>query len=519
MPPSLPALALWLMALLSTLLPAAAFADTLAAVKERGVLVAGVKADYEPFGFRRGESEIIGFDADVAADLAASIGVSLRLVPVTSANRLQKLAAGEVDVLVATLGDTIDRRRLARMIEPGYYGGGASVMVPEQSPIRTWADVRGKALCAVQGALWNRIAAARLLAEIRAFNTTRDAELALRDGGCDGWLFDEAALRHRVDGGDWPDYRLLPADFIAPWAIAVAEEGTLAQSFDETVAGWLRDGHLKALETRWRLPPARYLETAGELWSRRDRDGQYHCRRQNDGRWPADCRDLDLIEAQELGGIGGFVLGLRDHYGLDFTPFYDGYSRDLFLRALATTLLLALLTVVGSLIAGVLGALLLRLPLAILRQIAGGLLAVMRMTPPLLQLYILFFGVGALLAAEGFSLGATTAAVIVLSCYAGSANAVALAEALATVGGGAGAWRRAARLAFPTVMGSCINIVKATAMASAIAVPELVHASTAIIADHGNPGVMMNILLACYVGIVLLVVWGFHAIERRVLAR
>ncbi len=48
-------------------------------------------------------------------------------------------------------------------------------------------------------------------------------------------------------------------------------------------------------------------------------------------------------------------------------------------------------------------------------------------------------------------------------------------------------------------MGSCINVVKATAMASAIAVPELVHVSTTIAADYGNAGVMMNVLLACYV--------------------
>lgn len=512
----LPALLLWLSIVLG-LAAAPARADALADIRARGELVAGVKADYEPFGYRGATGDIIGFDADVAADLAAAIGVPVRLVPVTSANRLQKLAAGEIDVVVATLGDTIDRRRLVRMIEPGYYGGGASVLLPGDSPIRDWASLRGAPLCAVQGALWNRLAAARLLADIRAFGNPRDAELALRDRACAGWLYDEAALQHRLASGDWPGYRLLPADFVAPWAIAVAGEGPLARRLDETVAGWLRDGHLLALEAKWRLPPSAYLRDAGRLWSAKGPDGQWRCRREGDAPWPAGCRDLNLIEAQDLRGIGAAILSLRDDLGIDLTPFYDPYSRDLFLRALATTALLALLVVAGSLIVGLCGSAALRLPLV--GPLVGAVLTGLRMTPPLLQLYLVFFGLGGLFAARGVTLSALAAAVIVLSLYAGAANAVALAEAAASIGAGGDRRRRVAALAYPAVMGSCINIVKATAMASAIAVPELVHASTAIITDYGNGGVMMNILLGCYVVLVLVVVQGFTLFERKVLRR
>src|SRR5690606_2064079 len=119
-----------------------------------------------------------------------------------------------------------------------------------------------------------------------------------------------------------------------------------------------------------------------------------------------------------------------------------------------------------------------------------------RMTPPLLQLYLVFFGIGGLLAARGLTLDAIWVAIVVLSLYAGASNAIAISEASTAIPAAAsGRPRRIAALAFPAVMGSCINIVKATAMASAIAVGELVHASTSIIADYGNVGVMMNILL------------------------
>lgn len=508
-------------ALLAAVLAAtAAQADRLDDIRARGSLLVGAKTDYEPFGFRDASGATIGYDVDVAAGLAEALGVRLVLVPVTSANRLQKLAAGEVDAIVATLGDTVDRRRLVRMIEPGYYGGGASVMVREASPIRTWTDLRNRSLCAVQGALWNRLVATRLNARIEAFGSVRDAELALSDGACDGWLYDEAALQHRVGSGEWAGYRLLPPDFVAPWAIAVAGDGRLATLLEDKVAGWLRDGHLAALEAKWKLPPSAYLRDAGALWSAREADGSYSCRRQADGSWPLACRELNLIEAQEVVGLAGLALTLRDRFGIDVTPFYDRYHRAGLVEGVLVTLALALAVLLGSVAVGLGGAFVLGRRVPLLTPLIHVSLTLMRMTPPLLQLYLVFFGVGGLVAARGLTLSAFWTAVAVLSFYAGAANAVAIAEAADTIGPSPRQrLRRILRLAHPAVMGSSINIVKATAMASAIAVPELVHASTAIAADYGNGAVMMNILLVVYVAIVLAVAHFFTLFERRVLGR
>ena len=501
-------------------LTALAHADRLDEIRARGELIAGVKTDYEPFGFRDASGEIVGFDVDVAGGLAEALGVRLRLVPVTSANRLQKLAAGDVDVLVATLGDTLDRRRLVRMVEPGYYGGGASILVPEASPIQSWQDVRGRTLCGVQGALWNRLAASRLLAEVHAFGNLRDAALGLHEGSCEGLLYDETALKHAVLNPEWNGYRLLPPDFVSPWAIAIASDGRLATFAEDQVAAWLRDGHLSALEAKWKLPPSEYLREASARWSARGADGDYACTRQADGAWPTQCRELKLIESRQLVGLAGLALSLRDSLGLDLTPFYDPLDRASLVNGLLTTIALALSVLVGSLAVGIAGAAALRAGIPLVTPLVRLVVTLARMTPPLLQLYLVFFGLGALIAAYGISLGAFWTSVAVLSLYAGAANAAAIAEAAATLAPGLPhRTRRIAALAHPAVMGSCINVVKATAMASAIAVPELVHVSTAIAADYGNVAVMMNLLLACYVAIVLAVAHAFTLFERRVLRR
>jgi polar amino acid transport system substrate-binding protein len=67
-------------------LGAAAQADVLDDIKQRGTLIVGVKADYKPFGFRDPSGAIIGLEPDLAADVANKLGVKLELVPVVSAN-------------------------------------------------------------------------------------------------------------------------------------------------------------------------------------------------------------------------------------------------------------------------------------------------------------------------------------------------------------------------------------------------------------------------------------------------
>ena len=45
-------------------------AQTLDKIKQRGIVVVGTKADYKPFGFRNPNGNIVGFEPDLARDVA-----------------------------------------------------------------------------------------------------------------------------------------------------------------------------------------------------------------------------------------------------------------------------------------------------------------------------------------------------------------------------------------------------------------------------------------------------------------
>src|SRR5436189_4129182 len=97
---------------------APAAAQTLEKIKQRGVLVVGTKADYQPFGFRDPSGAIVGFEPDLAMDVARTLGVKLELVPVLSSNRIPLLSEGKVDLIIATMNDTPERHKLVDFVSP-----------------------------------------------------------------------------------------------------------------------------------------------------------------------------------------------------------------------------------------------------------------------------------------------------------------------------------------------------------------------------------------------------------------
>ena len=502
-----------------------ALADRLQEIRDRGQLVVGVKEDYAPFGFRDAEGALVGYDVDVARGFAEAIGVDVQLVPVTSANRMQKVQRGEIDIVAATMGDTRSRRELVTMIEPQYYGDGANVLLRDDAKIGSWADLRGGVVCGLQGSLWNRLAKQRLLLDVTAFNSTREAGQALRNGHCVGWLYDEVLLLHELETGEWEGYGVsLPTRFVLPWAVAIAKEeggGALDRLLGDTLAEWHRDGFLQSLERKWGLPPSPFLRDARVTWQETDESGALKCQRNEQGQWPLECREVALVTGSGIGGLSGFSLTIMEVTGLDISILYDPLDRSVFLYGLGLTALLSVITVLGSIVLGVLFGWFMHRRVPGVSQFLRVFSEFLRMTPPLLQLYIVFFGLGGVLLALGFTLDAFLVAAVVLSLYAASSNAIAFSLAADVAATGSHRLRltprdvlRAFRLCYAAVMGNSANIVKATGMASTLALPELVHASTSIVAEKGNADVMMNLLLICYFVLVIITVQLFRRFDR-----
>ncbi len=141
------------------------------------------------------------------------------------------------------------------------------------------------------------------------------------------------------------------------------------------------------------------------------------------------------------------------------------------------------------------------------------------MTPPILSLYIIFFGIGSLVAAKwGISFNAIVVAAIVFILYAGASNTNILIKAMQTLykqskGHTSNIMLQAINVSFTGLVANMVNIVKAIGIASVIAVPELISTSNRILSENGNALEMMNFVMLfyfCLIGIFLYFLNSFN---------
>ena len=247
---------------------APAAAQTLDKIKQRGVLVVGSKADYKPFGFRDPSGAIVGFEPDLGRDIAERLGVKLELEPVVSSNRMQFLQQGKINLMIATMNDTAERRKTVGIIEPSYYASGVNVLVVKKAALKNWEQLKDQKICAIQGAWYNKTVAEKYGADIVAFKGQTEAETALLQGNCIGWVYDDTAFVERLADPKWAAFEMPLETILAePWGVAVKLEerdGPWGQFVAKAVADWHRTGKLIELEKKWNIPPSTFLKKMHE---------------------------------------------------------------------------------------------------------------------------------------------------------------------------------------------------------------------------------------------------------------
>jgi len=240
-----------------------------------------------------------------------------------------------------------------------------------------------------------------------------------------------------------------------------------------------------------------------------------------------------------IATIQAWFQQLYETTGFNFTVFYDPYDWDRYVAGLRMTLLLGISTILASLVIGAIGALLQSGPSRVLRALVNGFVVLFRNTPPLVQIYFFYFGLGYLLPrvmdpATGAMAPVVTNfqwAILSLSLFAGAFNieifrsgieAVpkSMREAAESLGYTRGqiylyvVLPLAVRNCLPALGNNLVNLVKTTTIAYAIAVPEMLYVANQIWSDESNVPEMMNVLMLVYVGLVGLLVFVMGRWER-----
>ena len=223
------------------------------AIKEAGVLRAGVDLSYPPFaGTDKGEQA--GIDVDVASALAGRLGLKVKLVDVKQSNIATALADGDVDVALSApfSADVLARASMAGTYlsdGPALFTRDATGSVPTTSSIsaldgtKVGAEQYSEAYWLLVGELGPD--------GVSAYPSLRDAFGALQEGDVTSVAGD--ALVGAYIARDQPGIHYVgalgPAHLLG---VAVATSNTkLSDAVRSTLDGLASDGALDAIRAAW----------------------------------------------------------------------------------------------------------------------------------------------------------------------------------------------------------------------------------------------------------------------------
>lgn len=209
-------LKIMMLALVMCVMAAPALADKLEAIKEAGVLKAGVKDAAPPFGFIDEDNKFAGFEIDIMQALADKLGVKLELMPVTSATRIPLLTQGEIDIIAATMTHKQSREdKIDFSIT--YFQTGQKLLVKKDGGIASVADLAGKKVSSVKGSTSEKnVKDAQPETTVVSFDGYPEAFLALKQGKVVAVTTDESILLGLKNSDETPADWEIVGDYISP---------------------------------------------------------------------------------------------------------------------------------------------------------------------------------------------------------------------------------------------------------------------------------------------------------------
>ncbi|SAK97281.1 amino acid ABC transporter substrate-binding protein [Caballeronia pedi] len=191
-----------------------------------GQLNVGVKCDAPPAAFLNAQGKPEGIDVDFARYIAKNaFGDPGKAVftCVTSATRMQMLISGKVDLVIATMSPTDERKRVVDFADSTNWGA-SGVLVRRGEQYNKLEDFNGKTLLSMKGG-WQAQYVRKNYPDIHLvlLDSMNDAITALQQHRADGLTEDVKALLPAVARD--PDMQLSNVSFGISWGAPAVRRG------------------------------------------------------------------------------------------------------------------------------------------------------------------------------------------------------------------------------------------------------------------------------------------------------
>lgn len=227
-------------------------ADKLDDIKQSGILKAGVKYDFEPFGFLDQDEKVIGFDIDLLKYIAKDLGVTLQMQQVTSKSRIPMIENNTIDIAAAAMTHKVKRDSTIDFTI-SYFFDGQALLTRKYCKKRKATGFNGKEVGAIEGATSGENLK-KIAPKVRIiyFKTYDEAIIALQKGEIDAITTDLVwcSVQAKKSNGE---FKVLN-DLISfePYGMGIAEnESNFRDAVNFAIQKAVLDGTYTQLYKKW----------------------------------------------------------------------------------------------------------------------------------------------------------------------------------------------------------------------------------------------------------------------------
>jgi glutamate/aspartate transport system substrate-binding protein len=246
-----------------------AASPTLSKIKSSGSISIGHRTSSIPFSYYDANQKVIGFAQDICDRVVDAVkketatpNLQVRMVPVTSQNRMSLVQNGTVD-LECGVTTNLKARQQQVAFSTTYFVAGTRLLVKKGSPVHDFGDLSGKNVVTNAGTTSERILR-RLNDEMGANITIQSAKdygesfLILQSGRVAAFMMDDVLLSgSRTLAPNPNDWQVVgtPQSFEAYGFMMRRDDPGFKQVVDAAMTGLMRSGEINTLYAKWFQKP------------------------------------------------------------------------------------------------------------------------------------------------------------------------------------------------------------------------------------------------------------------------
>lgn len=460
----------------------------LSAQDTEGPIFVGANIGNVPWEFQDTDGSFIGFEVDLVNEISSRLGRQSEISNVPFNGLFSAVQSGRIHIAISSIGITEKRLESVAFTQP-FYDSDQSLTTVKGSGITSLADLRGEIVAADTGSagdIWATENQEKYgFAEIRRYEGLAPAMLDVVIGRVKGYISDIPALLYYTK--DKPNLEVVERIHTGGrYALMMRKNDPLVSEVNEVISTLKREGFVNDLHTKWFGAPAE--ETTSTVQIR------------------------PLPSAND-----GLAFNFVETF-LNMDVFLQTYP--MLIAGLITTIQLGTLAIVAGLIVGLIVALIRLYALRPFQIIVKAYIDVFRSIPLLVLLIIIFYA----LPFVGLSFSPFYAAAVALTLVSGAYTAEIFRAGIEAIPKGQFEASQALGLNYRYMMGdvilpqaikivippltnNCINVIKDTALASVVAMPDLLKQATQAQAVAANPTPLIAAAVIYLMFLLPLVLW------------